>query len=236
MLIQDRGHGQVSRQGAVLGQGMQKGFKTGGCRKTGGRRQGGCCRIDPLSCAKIGATVKKKGGRNTSAQRNHLYIRANFTCLSAQKPQEHAQVRGMGCQKCGATGGGYRLHPVWLHLTLGVANIRAQNCFPTHVAHAHNTEFFLAPKYLAPCQPLVRVILLILLETLSATGLILLRLSGALLPTSEAFSLTDRWGHCTQLWSAVCNHSAEHCFRHRKRFSVRTPGVRCAPYLGTSIQ
>ena len=99
VLIQDRCRRQASRKGAVLGQGVQTGFKIGGCCKTGGTRQGGCRLTDPLSCAKIGAVVKKKVGRNGSAQRNHLYIWANFTCLSAQKPQEHAQVRGMGCQK-----------------------------------------------------------------------------------------------------------------------------------------
>ena len=50
--------------------------------------------------------MKKKVGRNARAQRNHLYIRANLTCLTAQKPQEHAQVGGIGCQKCATTGGG----------------------------------------------------------------------------------------------------------------------------------
>ena len=70
-------------------------------------------------------------------------------------------------------------------------------------------NFFLAPKYLAPCQPLVTVILPILLARLSAMGSIILRSSGALLQTSEALSLTDRWGHCTHLWSAICNHTSE---------------------------
>ena len=69
--------------------------------------------------------------------------------------------------------------------------------------------FFLAPKYLAPCQPLVTVILPILLETLSTTGPIILRPWGVLLRTSEAFPPTDWWGHCTQLWSAGWNHSSE---------------------------
>ena len=36
---------------------------------------------------------------------------------------------------------------------------------------------------------------------------IILRLSRALLPTSDTFFPTIRWRHCTQLWSAVCNHS-----------------------------
>ena len=57
----------------------------------------------------------------------------------------------------------------------------------SNVAQTHSTDFFLAPKYLAPCQPLVTVTLPILLATLSATGPIILRPSGALLPTSEAF-------------------------------------------------
>ena len=103
---------------------MQTVFKTGGCRKTPGTRHGGCRPTDPLSCAKIGAVVKKRIGRNPSGQSNHLYIRANFACLSSQKPQEHAQVRGMGYQKCAATRGGCRLHPVWLHLN-GIAPPRA---------------------------------------------------------------------------------------------------------------
>ena len=60
--------------------------------------------------------MKKKVGQNASAQRNHLYIPANFTFLTAQKPQEHAQVRGVECQKCATTGGGCRPHPVWPHL------------------------------------------------------------------------------------------------------------------------
>ena len=59
MLIQDRCRRHVSRQGAVSRQGVEKGFKTSGCRKTGGTRQGGCGPTVPLSCAKTGAIVKR---------------------------------------------------------------------------------------------------------------------------------------------------------------------------------
>ena len=69
------------------------------CCKIGGTRHGGCCPRDPLLCAKIGAFMKKKLVRKASARRNHLRLRAIFTCLNAQKPQEHAKVRVMGCQK-----------------------------------------------------------------------------------------------------------------------------------------
>ena len=103
VLMQEKWYRQVSKQGAVRGQGGQTGFKTG---KTGGTRQGGRRPIDPPSCAKTGVVLKKKVGQNASAQSNHLYIRANFTRLTAQKPQRHAQVRDMGCQKCTSTGGG----------------------------------------------------------------------------------------------------------------------------------
>ena len=99
-------------------------------------------------------------------------------------------------------------------------------CYTSHVAQTlKHTDFFLAPKYLAPCQPLVTVILPILLATLSATGPIILRPSGALLPTSEAFSPTDRWGHCTQLWSAICNHSSEALFPTSEAFLEPTLGA-----------
>ena len=53
----------------------------------------------PLSCTNTEAVVKKKVLPNGSAQCNHLCLRAIFTCLSAQKAREHAQVRGMGWQK-----------------------------------------------------------------------------------------------------------------------------------------
>ena len=65
-------------------------------------------------------------------------------------------------------------------------------------------NYFLAPKHLAPCH-----ILTSLLATLSTTSPIILRPSGALLPTLEAFSPTDCWGHRTQLWSAICKPSSE---------------------------
>ena len=43
--------------------------------------------------------------------------------------------------------------------------------------------------------------------------------------------------NCGQQFATI---HREHCFRHRKRFRcrfwVRTPAVRCAPYLGTIIQ
>ena len=39
---------------------VETGFKTGGCRKTGGTRQGGCRPTHPLSCAKTRAVMKKK--------------------------------------------------------------------------------------------------------------------------------------------------------------------------------
>ena len=70
----------------------------------------------------------------------------------------------------------------------------------SHVAQTHSTEFvFLAPNRLARCQRLMTVILPILLPTLSITGPIMFRHSGALLPTSEAFPPTDQWGHFTQI-------------------------------------
>ena len=110
----------------------------------------------------------------------------------------------------------------------------------SRILQTHSGDFFLAPKYLAPCRPLVAAILPILMATLSATGPIILRPSGALVPTSEAISPTDRWGHCTLLRSAVATIHRKHCFQHRKRFLsqfwVRPPGVRCAPYPGTIIQ
>ena len=43
--------------------------------------------------------MRKKVGRNASAQRNHLHIRANFTFLTAEKPKEHAQTQGYGVPK-----------------------------------------------------------------------------------------------------------------------------------------
>ena len=54
----------------------------------------------------------------------------------------------------------------------------------------HMGEIFLAPKYLAPCQPFVTIIILSLFATLLATAQIICRSSGEVLPTSEAFSLT----------------------------------------------
>ena len=87
------------------------------------------------------------------------------------------------------------------------------------------TNFFLALKYLAPCQPLVTVILPILLATLLATGPIMLRPSEALLPASEAFSPTNQWGHCTQLWSAICNHSSEALLPTSEAFLEPTLGA-----------
>ena len=106
MLRQDRCRRQVSRQRAVRRQRVQTGFKTRGCRKTRGTKEGGCRPTDHMSCANTVAIMKKKHGRDGSAQRNHLYILANFTFLTAQKPQEHAQVRGVSCQKYATTGGG----------------------------------------------------------------------------------------------------------------------------------
>ena len=117
-LIQDRWRRQVLRQGAIQGQGSQTGFKTGSRRKTGGTRQGGCRPTDPLSCAKKGVMVKKNV-RDASEEHNDLCLRAIFTCLSAQKPQEQAHAQAMGCQKQAAIGGACWLHPVWLHLIPG---------------------------------------------------------------------------------------------------------------------
>ena len=48
-------------------------------------------------------------------------------------------------------------------------------------------NIFFAPKCLAACQPLLTVILPVLLATSSVPAPIILRPSGALLPTSEAF-------------------------------------------------
>ena len=41
MLLDDRAVGKVPRQGAVLGQGIATGVKTGGCRRTARPRQRG---------------------------------------------------------------------------------------------------------------------------------------------------------------------------------------------------
>ena len=102
---------------------------------------------------------------------------------------------------------------LWLNYTrlhLGCEIAYSVIALLQHMSLKHTSRiFFLAPKYLPPCQPYVTVILPILLATLSATGPIILRPSGALLPTSQVFSPTDRWGHCTQLWSAICNHSSK---------------------------
>ena len=115
VLIQDRCRRHVSKQRAVCGRGVQTGFKTAGCSKTGGTRQGGRRPTDPLCCAKKGAVVKKTVGRNARAQRNQLYIRASFTYLCALQTLEHAEVRGMGCQKCAATCGSCRQNAHAMH-------------------------------------------------------------------------------------------------------------------------
>ena len=109
-----------------------------------------------------------------------------------------------------------------------------------HMSLKHTTrKFFLGTEILGT-MPTMPIILPILLATLSATGPIILRPSGALLPTSEAFSPTIRQGHYTQPWSAVCNHSSEALLPTSEAFlspfGVCTPSVRCAPYLGTIIQ
>ena len=89
--IQDRWRTQVSRQGDDRRHGVPTGFKTCGRRRTRGTRQGGCRPIDLPFCANTGAVVNKNV-RNARAQRNHLYLRAISTYLSAQKPQEHPMV------------------------------------------------------------------------------------------------------------------------------------------------
>ena len=100
----DRGCRQAARQAVVVRQVAQD--------------RGAVVRQTPCLVQRQWLSRKKTVGRNASAQRLHLYIGTNFTCLTAHKPQEHAQVRGMGCQKCATIGGGCRPHPVWLHLIL----------------------------------------------------------------------------------------------------------------------
>ena len=87
----DRGCRQASRQAVVGIQVAQDG--------------GAVVRPPPILCKHKGCR-EIKIGRNANTQHNHSYIQANFTCLTAQKPQEHAQVRDMGCQKCATTRGG----------------------------------------------------------------------------------------------------------------------------------
>ena len=71
----DRGCRQASRQAAVVRQEAAD--------------RGAVVQRTPYLVQREEPSWKKKG-QNAIAQRNHLYIRANFTLLSPQKPQEHA--------------------------------------------------------------------------------------------------------------------------------------------------
>ena len=100
----DWGCRQASRQAAVVRQVAQD--------------RGAVVRQTPYLVQRHGLPSKKKLGRKASAQRNHLYIRGNSTFLTAEKPQEHAEVRGVECQKCATTRGGCRPHPIRPQLIL----------------------------------------------------------------------------------------------------------------------
>ena len=69
VLIQERCRRQVSRQGVVRGQGLQTGFKIGGCCKTGGKRQGGLSsNKPPVLCKDTGCNEKKWPKRKRTVQ------------------------------------------------------------------------------------------------------------------------------------------------------------------------